>query len=1810
MNRVTTWALAACLSIGTLVLAQQPVPPGEGVDEARDRKVMERFLTVLEKSPRRGTALDRVYGYHVERGTLDAFLKTYRDRVTADPNDGASCLVLGLVEAQRGKDSSAVDALKKAEAARAGDPLPSYYLGQAQILVGQPDAAADSFERALARKPSRADLLDIYQALGRVHQRAHRNDRALAVWDRLEKVFPDDPRVQEQIAHALADESQDAAALTRFEALARGSKDKFRQVQFALEAAELKVRLGKSSDALADFESLLGKLDPESWLYREVRRKVEDVFLRTDDLAGLASYYDRWIKKVPDDVEAMARLGRTLANQNRVADARKWFNQAVMLAPSRRELRLALIEQLTQERNYAEAASQYEALAKLEPNNPDVVRDWGRMLLRDGSKPEPDRKKAAAAVWKRLAPDDAKDAVTIAQTADLYRQASLSDEAIALYQRAIKLAPEASQYREYLGEYYHVLKRPADALATWRQSVEGSRRNAKTLGRLGEVLAGFGYRTEAVEPMVEACKLEPDDFDLRLRLADLRLTLDQPTEALVELEKASTVAAADEQAEAVLDRQIKAYLASSTLGGRIETLNKEVQGRPTAMGWTRLARLLEADGKTPEAARAIVEATKIDPKSVPAWVATARLRELAGDLIGSVQALRTLTAIDRRSRTDHLMGIARLESRLGRRIPALEAGRELLAAAPGNADNHQFFAELCFSLGEPDEGLDSLRRAARANPSDPKAMLTLAENLARQFRTEEAIELYWRAFAKTVEIDGKLSIVARMADQYLQRNQLDRLFARLERELREPNQSRELSLCLAQAHAASGDFATARLELERLLASSPRDVHLLGQLSSMAEQEGDFLTAAKYQKQVLDIASSTEGTARLAQLYVRSGEYLEAEAIWTKSTEGQDPGRSLISIDNLLVNGKRDAVLTVTSRLLRDRPDDWELLYREGVALAGLNRAEEADQRFRAILALTGSDETKSVLAKGKAQGNPGRAVGALVSTATTPARVPSLPIQLRVQAASQVATVAGVTNQVNANMNMGISTSFTPQDFGQGRVAAIAWRLGLAQRLNAHEAFVKKLRDGRDKAGNDPRLLWDWYFLQLIKMDYAETAAAAVALVKRLPTDLSAQYVHLGSLANRTVVPGQAQVIRQVGSTAPDPVPTLTAEEVDRMLTSYRGLQARRPDLAPAMLNTVLVELKRADRSIEADVAYREAMEALVPGSLYASTMLNLAADRADINAMLLYLDKLERAPMAGLVTGPGTATPMMIGQIHARSIALRAGSKAYPEMLATLDRFLTWNTNARARPKTGASPSAAPQAVTGRQTNNYVTYYLTAQRAQNVAVDFPSPGDRMGLPALMVLRTTFELFRKDDSFGELASYLQTRADESAGPDKVDRLLALGILRWWNDEKDEAAVAMTEAAQLTGPDASVRMMLAEFHERRNDLSEALAAIDAIDSVDTATVQKRENQALRLAVATGNVERARLAAERLFGLRLDAESQVNLAALMHQLGMHDLAEAVLARARKTAGNKPPSLLVLMTQYQKQDKPDIALQLALQILRLRPTNTAASYQVAMNANGYAVPNQGNNEDDYARQQAIQVLSRSGKLNELITRAEGQLDRSPNSMAVLQSLAEYARVANDKEKAKALYERMARTRPDDAKLRLQVAYQLVQSGEAVASLDHFRVAIKSDPTILASQFNAILNGFRQANKADEFAAIVEGIDLRAVGNSTSLMNIIQYLTNDPTTKGRAQVLFQRVWATFPGDRSTFLTYLNNNEEWWRLPEVYLYAKQAVMPAPGSGVVGPWSGVDRVQYYGNDGRVFTLANRLIDTAASQNRLDDFAS
>ena len=99
--------------------------PGE-VESANEVKAVERFLAVLERSPRRGVPLDKIYEYHLERGSLDELLKSFAERARRDPKDGTAWMLIGLLESKQGREAEAIDALARATELRPQDPLAPY----------------------------------------------------------------------------------------------------------------------------------------------------------------------------------------------------------------------------------------------------------------------------------------------------------------------------------------------------------------------------------------------------------------------------------------------------------------------------------------------------------------------------------------------------------------------------------------------------------------------------------------------------------------------------------------------------------------------------------------------------------------------------------------------------------------------------------------------------------------------------------------------------------------------------------------------------------------------------------------------------------------------------------------------------------------------------------------------------------------------------------------------------------------------------------------------------------------------------------------------------------------------------------------------------------------------------------------------------------------------------------------------------------------------------------------------------------------------------------------------------------------------------------------------------------------------------------------------------------------------------------------------------------------------------------------------------------------------------------------------------
>lgn len=1770
-----TLALAAAGGTGA-ARAQPAADPTAA--EAREKQAAERFLALLERQPRFGTALDKVYAYQIERGTLDAFVASQTQR-SRDADGGAAAMIVGLVEFQRGRDGAAVAAFQQADKLRPDDPLAAYYLGRALILVGRPEEAAQAYERALERKPARNDLLEISQALGQLYQRARQPERALAVWDRLEQAFPDDLRVQEQIAGVLADEGDHAGALARFEKLAAKATDPYRQVQYRLRVGELKLRLGRADEAVAGWEALLSRLKPDSWLHRDVRQRIEATFLRTDDYDGLTKYYEKWLEKQPDDLDAMGRLAHVLGLQNRVPEAEARYRQALKMAPSNKSLRRALIALLTQAKRPQDAAAEYAELDKLEPNNPDTLRAWGQLVLTDSTLSEDERRQRAASIWRKLLVNKPKDPVVASQVADLFRQAQLTDDALDLYRKAIELAPKEPQYREYLGEYLHTLDRRDEALAVWQEIATGDQRNTKTLLRLAEVYRGFGYREQSLEAMGQACALDPEFADI-VRYATMLREAAQHDPALQQLDRADQLAANDDERDQVLAERIKVYVDAGRVDGQIAALERAVEASPTSTQWRTLALLYEAARRPGDAGRAVAKALELDDKSASVWATAARLYENSGQLAQAVAANQQLAALDRRARSDYLQRIANLYVRLGRANDALQAGQDVIAAAPGNPEHYQFYAGLCFQFGKIDDGLNALRRAVRVNPADGKALQTLASALAQQFRTDEAIEIYWRAFDVADDVEGRNSIVASLAELYLRTNHYDRLVARLERLGKEQRAERESAYWLAAAHQAAGDVGAARETLAQLLTEDSKDTQLLAQLSKLAEAEYDLDQALAYQRRIAEIAPSRDVQQQIAGLLLRSGDASAAEDIWFElARTDTQPHRLYDAIDDMLRTSRHDAALNLCERLLRDNPQDWEALYRAGLALWKLGKHDDALARLDQLAALPLPDDrpsAKAAFQKAQAAARPTPAPTSV--RGGMPANYPAA--LLRSQLGSQIQeSFTGDESRYYG----GQRPLWMPTNVGDARLAAPLARYARAAQQGKMADIYADLQRRATLPETSAAELWNLLPLagavqryQQVQSEAAKVESLLQPLARRLARldDPSGKLVFLALLRES----GRAPRPRGAAASAQEPLPQ---EDLDLALECYRALRASQPDWLDSfgLTQQLALELKAAQREADAEQLYGE-LRARHDDFRAALGALRLASALGKTDDLIELAGRVQELA----ATQPSAGAPYSTGFVWSEVSQTFIEKQDWPNVRAALERLLTARAQELKSP--ARSQRAAGQVSSGPL---YISVLSSGGRYRTVQLDYPPPSARFDHQLLSALYGIFAAHQEPQQFAELLQFTTTRA-AAADPETqlLFRLVASYFL-WWNKQPDEAVAALQAAAARAPQDAALRLQLGGMLLKRGRAAEALAVADDIEPLDHQALRDRELLALQAAVTVGDVERARKSAERLFGLQLDAGLQFRLAQLMHQLGMHELAENVLDRIRKRSGNQTGVLAQLMQQYLAQGNNDAAGQIAQQLLRRsRPNSGQRGYRTS---------------EDVHREQALQVLNRTGHLAKIIARVEGQLQKSPNSLLLLESLADYYKAAGQNDKAQEMLNRLAQQQPQDGRALFQLAEQLSRGGNVSGACDAYLQAIKKDPARLEDRYWELRNTFQRAKRIPDLAAALQDIDLRPLRSfSYRIAEIVGELVRAPETRDAGLKLLRRAWNELPDQRLQMLSHISD-ARLWDTEEVYNFAREAVIPrdAPPRDV---WQGVaDSITWHG-DGRVTGLLSRLLQSTHKPER------
>ena len=1818
--------------------------PDSSQEEQKQRETIARFVAVLEKNPRRGTALDRVYGHHVEFGTLDSFAAQLKDRASAPTSSGESWMILGMIEYQRGNDAQAVDAFTKAEMLRTKDPLTSYYLGQSQLRIGDSSAAVASFERALERKPQRTDELEIFQQLGRVHQRAQRTDEAMKVWKRLEGLYPDDPRVLEQIAVTLAEEGQFAEALPRYEKLAATSKDDYRKTTFAVTAAELTVKQGDKPEGIRRMEALLADLNPDGWLYRDVRRRIDDCFLRTGDQDGLVSYYQAWLESHPKDIEAMNRLARFLKQSARNPEAATWLNKALASAPKREDIRKTYIELLAEDKRFEDAAAQYEQLLKTSPNNADYLRDWGKMVLRNKGMPEAERRVQALAIWNRMLEPNPNDAVMVAQIADFCRQNQMLEQAESLYRKAVDLAPSEPQYREYLGEFLSIQKRPEEAKTAWQQIAQGDRRNTDNLARLAEIYNSFGYGEEACLNIAQAIELSPKDFALVLKGAQYHNKSTRFDEAIKLVDQAEKLAANDEEQESVLNTRIEVLQSSQQIESISEAIEKQLTADPAtkASEWYRLARYQEAQRKWDNAAATIDKAIAKDPQSILALTAAARIAESAGDFGRASDLFRKLTQVDRRSISDHWTSVTRLETQLGRKAQALDAAKQLIVAAPSKTENYEFYAQTCLRLGETEEGMQALRKAIRINPNEPGLMMALGNALADQMRTDEAIELYWRAYEKSEELTDKSTMVTKLVPLYSQINQFETLIERLERERQDEESRRSATICIAQAWQTAGDIAQARKELEGLLGENSKDTNLLNQLAKLCESDSDMEAAINYRRQLVSLAPGDETEAPLAAMLLNVGEVDEAKAIYAKLIEAEeDPVRQLRSLDSLLNSGNFDTALRVIEPLLEKQRDDWELLYRYGVCWTNLKNDSEAKARFERILSLSIPHETLGRSAQAKLKQAQEKAKSDNLRGIAT--ALPASESALQMTQQSQTVRRAVGLEQEDYYGNAS-STLWTPPSYGVARMAALGWLLKMEQDADESQAIANaptepskatatladSVRDKSTAVGTSKRDLLDWLYVCALKNDYPQIFSISKQLAQSGGIDEKRFF--LQSLPRRNY---SESLMRGYGGDVTPAKTPLDDADLDFMQKCYDEVAAKQKnqdlnaiygsnlaydDQGQAYImvgsgyqalpgvfrnsmgsqNQILEEYRTAGKTARVKELIQQQIDSAKSADDWIAVMRMLRAEKRE-SEIPDTIEKWAAAAKKQIAETPVTtnrgqgqsnqAMPLVIATDALQQWIGQLGSEEENDrvlqMLDTILPVAIAEGKYRVQAAAAAKTSPASTSNTNQQAGNVEIQIYYGKTQTRVNVVFPPVSREIDTPAVTILRQFFEVLSKNDVSQDMVNRLRDRSQMATDDVEFWRWYLASVL-WWSDEQDEAMQVVTKIIAEHPNEPRMQFRWASLLESREEFEEALSIIDQITPRDQNQLIRRETYALRLAERIGDTDRAKQSAERLFGLRLTNDAQMQLLPQLKRLGMDAQADALLARLERTSARQSGNQVNLMSLYQSQGKTEIANQIALAILR----RSASPYAATQNSSRTLNPRsfQRGSSNSFERNAALAQLASSGALKKMIESLKEKLAKSPDSIYTLEQLIEYSAAANQKEQADEYLTKAIALRPDSHILRWNLANNLMDRNKYNEACDQYLILFDAQPNWIAENFYEVSRAFSQAKRQKELMAKCQTIDLKRFRDPWQLMNMVRNSIREEPGSAEAFIpLIERLFEADPSNRNYILGDLVNQPELAKNEKIYALIKRSVIPqSQAIAASGPWMGLDRITGYSADGSV----------------------
>ena len=482
---------------------------------------------------------------------------------------------------------------------------------------------------------------------------------------------------------------------------------------------------------------------------------------RDGDREGALRGIDAVLATAPKNVNALLVKAEILVALDRREDAHRTLEDVIKINPSLAAPRIALIMSYTQANELDKAAAEVQAIKKFAASDPRVQYLASVVALSRGEYAE--ARDAGLKAQQKL-PDDlaVRYVIGVAE----YRLGNLRT-AEEVLRGLVKRAPDNDAARRALGLVYVERGRPEQAIEVLEPSLRRRPQDPSLLRTMGEAYFAMNDAAKSVEYLDRAVASSKEDVPGRIRAAQARMAAGDPERALNELEALQATHPDSQQTDVALitalvkKRELDKALAAAS------ALERKNPKKPIGANIKGIVYLAKRDAAN---ARASFErALALDPEFGAAAYNLARLDQQEGKYVDArkrydqliakhpdneqyLLSLAELLAVTNAAPADIVAVINKavaanpssprariaLIRYLGLRKDwpaALAAAQAAQAALPDNGAVLDAVAVAQISGGQANQGIETLRHAARMQPRSigPLARLAQAQVQVKDF---------------------------------------------------------------------------------------------------------------------------------------------------------------------------------------------------------------------------------------------------------------------------------------------------------------------------------------------------------------------------------------------------------------------------------------------------------------------------------------------------------------------------------------------------------------------------------------------------------------------------------------------------------------------------------------------------------------------------------------------------------------------------------------------------------------------------------------------------------------------------------------------------------------------------------------------------------------------------------------------------------------------------------------------------------------------------------------------------------------------